>query len=215
MKRLVSIFILIVFVLLFPMSVSAEDENSYNADEVAESIGEDLSELQEGVPDSVNDILTENGITPSDTDAMTKVAPLDIIGFIWGEIKGRALYPLKIFAAVLAVILLSALVDALEDTIASRKLTRIYGIICVMVAVTVIATPVSETIKTAAAALSDGGVFMAGYIPVFAGITASSGQITGAASYSIIVIFASNLAVSIASNIMIPVLSVCMVASST
>jgi stage III sporulation protein AE len=40
--------------------------------------------------------------------------------------------------------------------------------------------------------------------------SASSGQITGAASYSIIVIFASNLAVSVASNIMIPVLSVCM-----
>jgi stage III sporulation protein AE len=141
---------------------------------------------------------------------MTSVMPEDILSYIWSEIKSKAAYPLKIFAAVIAVIMLSSLVEALEDSASDKKLTRIYGVICVLVAVTVISAPVSETIKTAATSLGNGGVFMAGYVPVFAGITASSGQITGAASYSIIVIFASNIAVTVAANYMLPILSVCM-----
>jgi stage III sporulation protein AE len=197
----------ILFLLITPLQLHADE---YNADEVAAEIGQDISELQEGVPDSAAEILYEHDITPSDTEAMTSITPGGVFAFLWDEIKSKAVYPLKIFAAVIAVILLSSLVDALEDTVASKKLTRIYGIICVMVAVTVISAPVSETIRAAAAALTDGGIFMAGYIPVFAGITASSGQITGAASYSVVVIFASNLAVNIASNYMIPILSVCM-----
>jgi stage III sporulation protein AE len=211
MKKLISTILITAVVLCCPFAVFADEPVTENSmDEIAAEIGADISELQEGVPDTAGEILSDNGITPGGTEAMTKVKPSDIFGYIWEQIKSKAAYPLRIFAAVMAVILMSSLVDALEDTIANRKLTRIYGIICVMVAVTVISAPVSETIKVAATALNDGGVFMAGYIPVFAGITASSGQITGAASYSVIVIFASNIAVSVASNYMIPILSVCM-----
>ncbi|MDR0974600.1 MAG: stage III sporulation protein AE [Ruminococcus sp.] len=206
MKKFISLIFVIALLLLFPLVVFAEE----TPEEIAAEIGQDISELQEGVPDSANEILNESGISPSDTESMTSVTPTDIFSYIWSEIKAKASYPLKVFAAVIAVIMLSSLVEALEDSASDKKLTRIYGVICVLVAVTVISTPVSETIKTAATALGNGGVFMAGYIPVFAGITASSGQITGAASYSIIVVFASNIAVTVATNYMIPILSVCM-----
>ncbi|MDR0903853.1 MAG: hypothetical protein LBM59_04410 [Ruminococcus sp.] len=206
MKKLICLSILVLLILICPLAVSAEDD----VGEIAAEIGQDISELQEGVPDSANEILAENGITPSDTEAMTSVMPEDIFSYIWSEVKAKAAYPLKVFAAVIAVIMLSSLVEALEDSASDKKLTRIYGVICVLVAVTVISTPVSETIKTAATSLGNGGIFMAGYIPIFAGITASSGQITGAASYSVIVVFASNIAVTVATNYMIPILSVCM-----
>jgi stage III sporulation protein AE len=207
MKKIISF--IFVFTLLFCLSypVFAED---YDPEALASEIGQDIAELQEGVPDSAEEILSENGISPSDTEAMTSVTPGDIVSYIWSEIKAKAGYPLRVFAALIAVVMLSSLVEALENTVADKKLTRIYGVICVMVAVTVISLPVSQTITTAASALGSGGIFMAGYIPVFAGITASSGQITSAASYSVIVVFASNLAVTIATNYMIPVLSVCM-----
>jgi stage III sporulation protein AE len=207
MKKIVSFIFVFTLLFCFGYPVFAEE---YDPEALASEIGQDIAELQEGVPDSAEEILSENGISPSDTEAMTSVTPGDIFSYIWSEIKSKAGYPLRVFAALVAVVMLSSLVEALESTVADKKLTRIYGVICVMVAVTVISLPVSETITTAASALGSGGIFMAGYIPVFAGITASSGQITSAASYSVIVVFASNLAVTIATNYMIPILSVCM-----
>jgi stage III sporulation protein AE len=169
MKKIIIVVVSVIIFFLCPFNTYAEELDTA---EIAAQIGEDISELQEGVPDSANEILSSNGITPSDTEAMTSVTPSDIFSFIWTEVKSKAAYPIKVFAAVIAVIMLSSLVEALEDSASDKKLTRIYGVICVLVAVTVIAGPVSETIKTAAEALGNGGVFMAGYIPVFAGITA-------------------------------------------
>jgi stage III sporulation protein AE len=208
MKIIISFILAMSLFLLMPLCAFGADEDSLAS--AASEIGVDVEELQEGVPDSAEDLLDEKGITPTNTEAMTSLKPSDVLGYLWQTVKDKAAYPLKVFAAVTAVIMLSALVEGLGDTIADKKLTKIYGIICVIVAVSVIASPVSETILAAARALNDGGIFMAGYIPVFSSITASSGYFTSAASYSIIVIFASDAAVMIASQFMIPVLSICM-----
>jgi stage III sporulation protein AE len=208
MKRIITLLFTFFIIVSLAASVFAANEEELSA--AAEEIGIDVEELQEDVPDSAEDLLDERGITPTNTEAMTGIKPSEVLSYLWDTVKSKAAYPLKIFAAVVAVIMLSAVVEGLQDTIADKKLTKIYGIICVIVAVSVIAAPVSETIRSAAQALNDGGIFMAGYIPVFSGITASSGHFTSAASYSIIVIFASDAAVLIASNFMIPVLSICM-----
>jgi stage III sporulation protein AE len=206
-KIVIVIFALLVFITL---SVTAFGVSEDDLTSAAEEIGVDINALEDSVPEDAEDLLDEKGITPTDTTVMTSIKPSEIIRYIWDTVKGKASYPLKVFAAIVAVIMLSSVVEGLQDTIADKKLTKIYGIICVIVAVSVIAAPVSETIRAAAQALYDGGIFMAGYIPVFSGITASSGHFTSAASYSLIVIFASDAAVMLASEFMIPILSICM-----
>ncbi|MDR0991308.1 MAG: stage III sporulation protein AE [Ruminococcus sp.] len=208
MKKILSFIMALALFMFTPICVFAASEDELAS--AAEEIGVDVEEIADGIPDSAEDLLDDNGITPTNTEAMTSLKPSDVLSYLWQTVKDKAAYPLKVFAAVVAVIMLSALVEGLGDTIADKKLTKIYGIICVIVAVSVIASPVSETIRSAARALNDGGVFMAGYIPIFSSITASSGYFTSAASYSLIVIFASDAAVMIASQFMIPVLSVCM-----
>jgi stage III sporulation protein AE len=208
MKKIVSILFALFLIVSLQTAVFAQTEEELAS--AAEEIGIDVEELQADVPDSAEDLLDQRGITPTNTEAMTGIKPSEVLSYLWETVKSKVSYPLKIFAAIVAVIILSAVVEGLQDTIADKKLTKIYGIICVIVAVSVIAAPVSETIRSAAQALSDGGIFMAGYIPIFSGITASSGHFTSAASYSLIVIFASDAAVMIASNFMIPVLSICM-----
>jgi stage III sporulation protein AE len=86
----------------------------------------------------------------------------------------------------------------------------VYNIISVIIAVNVICAPVSECIADAADTLNSGGEFMIGYIPVFTGITASAGNVTSAMSYSAVIIMASEAAVQLASNYIMPVLSICM-----
>jgi stage III sporulation protein AE len=208
MKKIISLLFALFIMISLAAAVFAATEEELAA--AAGEIGIDVEELQADVPDSAEDLLDERGITPTNTEAMTGIKPSEVLEYLWDTVKSKVSYPLKIFAAIVAVIILSAVVEGLQDTIADKKLTKIYGIICVIVAVSVIAAPVSETIRSAAQALSDGGIFMAGYIPIFSGITASSGHFTSAASYSLIVIFASDAAVMIASNFMIPVLSICM-----
>ncbi|MDR0946438.1 MAG: stage III sporulation protein AE [Ruminococcus sp.] len=211
MKKLCSLILLLILIIVFPPPIFAEESAAEDPAEIAaDEIGIDVSQIQGDLPDSAYDMLDDNGITPTSTDSMTQLNPLDIFGYIWETLTSKITYPLRVFASILAVILLSALVEGLQDTISDPKLTRIYGIICVMVAVSIISAPLSETIQSAAASLSEGGLFMASYIPVFAGITASSGHITSAASYSLVVVFASDAAVIIASNYMVPILSICM-----
>ena len=68
----------------------------------------------------------------------------------------------------------------------------------------------SGSINRAAEALDSGGTFMIGYVPVFAGITASSGGITSAVAYNMLVLLVAQTTVQLSGEIIVPALSVCM-----
>jgi stage III sporulation protein AE len=206
MKRLICIFIFTLLCCAFCGVRAYADEQ----DELLEEIGVDTEGLNDNLPDSVNDYLEENDLSVKNTEKMTSITPKDVFAYVWEQFKIRISLPLKTLAGIIGVILISSLAGSLSDTITDKSLTKVYNIISVIIAVNVICAPVSECIADAADTLNSGGEFMIGYIPVFTGITASAGNVTSAMSYSAVIIMASEAAVQLASNYIMPVLSICM-----
>lgn len=170
----------------------------------------DTDSLTDSLSPDVREILEENGLTPDGTGAMTEITPKDVFGYVWGQFRRSLTKPLRTLASLMAVILIAAVIESMEESISNRSLSKIFGVICVMISVGIISASVSESISSAARALDSGGTFMIGYVPVFAGITASSGSVTSAVAYNMLVIFVAEAAVQMSGEIIVPALSVCM-----
>ncbi len=207
MKRFLLILLIFsgVFVMRYNICAYAEDTL-----EISEELGIDTKSLSNDLPPEVMDIIEENGITPDNTEAMTAVTPSGMIRYIWDTFKESAVRPLKILASLMTVILVAAVIESMEDSISSKPMSKIFGVISVLVSVGIISSAVSDCISSAAGALDSGGMFMIGYVPVFAGITASSGSVTSAVIYNMLVLMAAEVSVQISGEIIIPALSVCM-----
>ena len=205
MKRSLWIFFIAVAIFLFGQGIRAYAEN-----DIAEELEIDTGSISDNLAPEIREILEENAIAPDNTNSMTKITPSEIFSYIWKTFKETAARPLKILAALMAVILIAAVTESMEDSISGKSLSKIFGIISVLVSVGVISPAVSECISSAAKTLDSGGMFMMGYVPVFAGITASSGSVTSAVVYNMLVIMAAEISVQLSGEVIVPALSVCM-----
>lgn len=207
MKKFFTVLIVILIgVRLAAFTVSAQESPS----EIADELGIDVGEVSDNLTPEAKEILEENGLTVDNTEAISEITPQKIFGYIWGEFKKSLTRPLKALASLLAVILVAALIEGMRDSIPNRGLSKIFGVICVLISVGIISEAVLGSIERAAGALDSGGTFMIGYVPVFAGITASSGSVTSAAAYNMLVLFAAQTAVQLSGEVIVPALSVCM-----
>ncbi len=205
MRKLICILICSLLYLFFCGQYYSADE-----EELISRLESEAGEINENLPDEVNDFLDDNDISVEDTEKMTSITPGDVFRYILGEFKTKLKMPLKTLACLLGAVLISSLAGSMGDTITNKSLTRIYEVITVIITVGVICNPISQCIKNTATTLSQGSNFMIGYIPIFAGITASSGNVTSAVSYNSIVLIVAEIAVQLASNYLMPMLSICM-----
>lgn len=206
MKKIISIVITIVMMVFFPQfNVSAQEDIN-----IADELEINTDSLNENLTPEVREFIEEKNITVENTEAMTKITPKEVLIYIWDQFKASLFKPLKIFVSLFAVILIASLIESMEDSISNKSISRIFGVICVLISVGIISGSVSDSIKTAADALNSGGTFMIGYVPVFAGITASSGSVTSAVSYNMMILLVSQTAVQLSGELIMPALSVCM-----
>lgn len=206
MKKVIVFVILVLAVFIFPcINVSAQNDYSSLVNEL--EINTDISS---GLTPEVQEFINNNNLSVDNTDVMTKITPTEVLSYIWKQFKNQLSKPLKILASLLAIILIAAVIESMEDSLSNKPISKIFGIICVLISVGLISDSVSDSIQTAADTLNSGGTFMIGYVPVFAGITASSGNITSAVAYNMLVLLVAQTAVKLSGEIIIPSLSVCM-----
>lgn len=205
MKKTVVLLIIVVIIMLVPFRVYAQDETV-----LTDELGIDMQLIDDNLTPEARTFIDEKNLTVENTDAMTEITPTEVLEYIWNTFKNKLAEPLKILASLLAVMLISVLVNGTEDSLSSKSMSGMFGIISVLISVGIISDSVSSSINTASEALSSGSQFMIGYVPVFAGITASSGSVTSAAAYNFLVIIVSQCATEFFENIVVPILSLCM-----
>lgn len=200
--------LLIIMILIFflpPLTVCAEDTAS-----ISDELGINLNSINENLPFDVQNFLSENNLTVENSEAMTQITPKEVLLYIWDQFKAHLGKPLKILTSLLSIILIAAVIEGTQDSIANKSVSGIFGIICVLISVGLISDSVSDCIQTAMETLNSGGTFMIGYVPVFAGITASAGSVTSAVAYNTLILLVAQAAVQFSANIIVPSLSVCM-----
>lgn len=210
MKKIFILILCTVFAVIYTVFGLGVTVYAQYSDDISEELEIDTDSITDNLSSDVLGIMEENGITPDNTGAMTEISPKDVFGYIWQQFRLALTKPLRTLASLIGIILIAAVIECMEDSISNKSLSKIFGIICVMISVGIISESVSESISSAANALDSGGTFMIGYVPVFAGITASSGSITSAVAYDMLVLFVAEAAIQLSSEIIIPALSVCM-----
>ncbi|MCH5193494.1 MAG: stage III sporulation protein AE [Oscillospiraceae bacterium] len=202
-------FFLIFFIIILIFSVSAVTVHAQDSN-IAAELDIDTDGLEDKLTPEVRDVIEGKNITPDNTEAMTAITPKEVFRYIWDQFRSAVVKPLKVLASLLAVILIASIIEGMEDSISDKSLSKIFGVICVMISVGIISASVSESLMVASESLISGGNFMIGYVPVFAGITASSGSVTSAVAYNMLVLLVAETAVQLSGEVIIPALSVCM-----
>lgn len=194
MKKLILIIILF-FSLCMPVHAADSEEDFLKA-----SGANDLS---------VGEILEENGISFENPRSILSLKPSKIWDIIKDIIKNKITQPIKLFVSLLIVIILTSLIESTGNTIRNKEISKIYELICVLVCVAALSVPVCTCLEIASESLFQGADFMLGFVPVFAGVAAAGGHITSASGYNMLVLGFSDVAIQIAGNFFMPVLSMC------
>jgi len=198
-RKAVKILIIsLILVALFSGTAFADE----NTDD--ELYRESIDEISKQLPDSVSkyldgDMGAENGVVDSFLGIIN-----DILGNFGNTIKD----PVKLFGLLCAVMVLCAAAGFYTNSdsrIMSENTVSLVGSLAVAgVISTVIMTAVNSAISTIE--LSE--QFVMGFIPVFAGLIVSSGQITSAALFGAGILAAANAASSVITTFVKPLTGV-------
>lgn len=206
MKKLLMIMLWAVFLFVFGVNVGAEEPADISS--LAEDYG--ANDTADSLPYDAAEFLRENNISPDDPEGITSLSPKTVIAYMTEKLKHSAAAPLRLFGTVISVVILAAAGGAAADAVQSGGSEKIYRTVAVLAAVGVTVPSLESCIDTAAQTLVQGSDFLVCYVPVFTGIAAASGNVTASAGYNLTVLLLAQAAVKIASDVLVPVISVCM-----
>ncbi len=190
------IILLAVILILLPLRINATDYES--------ELGIDFSEVEAG---DAGDFLEENGVDVSDPETVSNISANSLLNYFASTFKSAFKKPAKVFICVLVISLVS------EAVMSISQRTGIYGEVFTLICFLCITPMIISSFSDMLSVMKSQETFMASYIPIFAAITAASGNTAGAGAYSALVLYASEAVSLIAGQVLKPIL-VCMLVMS-
>ena len=207
MKRVWMIGVLLLMIWFAP-AVCAQEPDFYA------SSGAD--ELFSVLPEDAQQILSENGISGADSDAMLSLSFGDFFQMIGDQIALKAKEPLSLFASGVSLALLCALIANLKPP-QSESASRTFDAMAVLATAILLLTPVSQMFSAAADALCGVSDFLLAFVPVYAGILTATGQPLSASLAQSALLGISEVVSVISTTVLVPLLTIylamCMVGS--
>ena len=155
------------------------------------------------IPPELEKSLSDAGITPQSIDSealsVDKVIK-NVTGMLWESIKS----PLKLLISLISVTLLCSIANVFADN-TSGNLKTVFSLVSVLACSTITVTAASDSLTAASKTLESGSVFLASFIPAFAGILATSGHVSSAAMFNTVVMGGAQGYMQLASKILMPV----------
>ncbi len=190
--------ILIVLILLFSLNVSAEDVYS----EQYEISG--AGELYNELTDSAKDFFRDNDIDPSNPNWVNMITRENILTKIWEFIKSGGKGPVRSGMQMLSVIILFAAANTFKSI---KTYKSVMSYIFTLVLATLLLVPLFSLIDSLVGAIKGSSTFMFSFIPIYAGILTAGGQTATASGMSFLLLGAANVVSSIASFVIMPLMS--------
>jgi len=201
MKKILWIVIVILF--LFFSSVTVYATDGYTKEKSTEINNIEIS-------GNAGEFISDNNISLSETEGIMNITPELVFEYMWENFKTSLSKPFKMLVTILIVVVLSTFSEGICDISKETGMTRVYNILCVIACIGAIIYYIKDSLYQATQTIEDSGVFMMSYIPVFSGIIATGGGVTTATTYQLIVVFATEMFVSLSSEIIMPLLSLCL-----
>lgn len=193
------------FLLFGGFTVRAETvEELYN--EQLEASG--AEELIAALPEETQALLEKLGLNtlkPVDLEAPhTETVLQQLISLAAEALRG----PLSTAGMVLATVLLYAWVEGMRQTLRSEETSAVFGTVCALAVCGSLLLPLTACIKAVGEAMASVGVFMASFVPVYAGVLLSSGHSATALSFQSVVLYVSQLLSWLAGGVITPLLTI-------
>lgn len=205
MKKIVLTLVCAVCIMLiFPLKVCAHQ----SADSAESDYSQRISErLNEAVDDETKQTIAED----PDLGDPQKLSLSGILSALWNALAEQMTEPLRVFARLCAVIMLSSLAASMARGGASQT----FSAVSVLGSVTVIYGSVYAAFQSVCGFLDRLGEFMLAYIPIYASVTAASGRLTEGGGYYASTLGVCELIAFVSNRLIMPFLSVFMALSFT
>lgn len=190
LKKIIAAILVItaVFLGLSPMTVCADEYN------------DGMEEISENVENIMSDFSLDLSLQDAD-----KLSIDSLLGKVWERLTDRLGEPVRLLAVIFMVIVLCAVISS-AGSLSEKASGDIYSMVCVMSAVAVILPRIMAVYSEILSLIHTTGSFILVFVPFFTGIAVTSGSITTAGIYHIMMLGASEFIVKLAESWFMPVL---------
>ena len=160
------------------------------------------AQIEAALPDEARGALGEMDIDPENGGVLS-LSFSDALKALLNMAREQAYAPLKLFAALMGVVLLCALSQSMSDG-GTGSLKSVFSAVGVLAGAGITLTAISGVLRDTLALLSDAAAFMLSFIPVFTAVVAVMGHVTSAAAMNASTLAATQLFSQLAVNFLAP-----------
>lgn len=187
-------------------SADADDATDRWLEEQWSASGADR--LWEALPETTQSLLADLGVERFNLSSIKALQPNSVLTTLWDVAASESTPAVRVAGTVLGALLLCSLLDGLRrlaDEPAMNDVFRMVGLLAVGLS---LMAPLCDCLRQAAEAVDGALVFMGSFVPVYAAVLASNGQMTSALSYQSVVLFVSEGLTGLMGRVVTPLLSV-------
>lgn len=173
MKRILSIVLLLILLMLSNLSVNAQDTYKEQFD------ASGFDSVYDSLPEEAKEYFSSFSVDLSDYNWVDEIKPQSVFERIIELVKTGFKGPLAAFAACSAIMLITAAVKSLADRDDDNKTI---GLVCMFGICSVTVIPICSLITSLESALKGCSTFMLSFVPVYTGILTVSGRTSSAVS---------------------------------
>lgn len=199
-KALLALTLGIAF-LLFPVSAGILDPAAELEEYLA---GEDMSKVNDAIPPGAAELMENEGITSF--SQLISMPAEELWSLFLGMVKEQVKSPLRVLLSLVGAVLLGALVKGIGSSLGGG-VHQVFGVIMTAFVISLIIRPVMDCILSLQTVFADFSLFLAVYIPVFAGIMTTAGQPMTGALYNVMLFGACQGVSSLLQAAFVPVIS--------
>ncbi len=197
---------------VFGEETEPSEEDEYYQEQM-EASGAD--ELPDSLPDETNELLEGLGIGSLNADEFLNLSPDKLLNQALNIMGEQSRDPLRCVVSIIGIMLLCAFLQGMKVSFGEQDLTRIFGIVCVLMCIALMVSPILSCIHDASETIHGSFVFMTAFIPVLGSVMTVSGQTVTATSYSFLMLGASETISALCSNFILPQLHIILALSIT
>lgn len=187
--------------LLLPVSAGILDPAAELEEYLA---GEDMAEVNDAIPPDAAELMENEGITSF--SQLISMPAEELWSLFVGTVKEQIKSPLRVLLSLAGAVLLGALVKGIGSSFGGG-VHQVFGVIMTAFVISLIIRPVMDCILSLQTVFADFSLFLAVYIPVFAGIMTTAGQPMTGALYNVMLFGACQGVSSLLQAAFVPVIS--------
>lgn len=203
-KILIFVFLFAVLVLTFAFKAYAdlEDENQL-IDKYTRII--ENSQLMDSIPDEAESYIKDLNKSIN-LKTIISLSPKDFLYFLKSEIKSAFLKPVRVMATVFGIAAISSLAFGLKSSFMEGSVGAVFSAVSVLSLVGFISPPIIKLITETAMTVKNSCNFILSFIPIMGALIASGGFKIVKAGYTAMLFFFCQIAVSVCSNVFVPIM---------